>query len=61
MSLIRCFGTSSTRSLRITVCTNAPAPLANSSRPAQGTVSPASTTEVPSYSIRKAIVGSTGR
>ena len=48
-------------SLRITVCTNASAPAASSSRLAQGTVSPASTTEAPSDSIRNPMVGATGR
>ncbi|CNI82764.1 Uncharacterised protein [Mycobacterium tuberculosis] len=48
-------------SLRITVCTKASAPAANPSRPPQGTVSPASTTDAPSNSIRNPIVGATGR
>ena len=54
MSLSRCCGTSATRSLRITVCTNAPAPAASVVETVRtGTVSPASTTEASAYSIRK--------
>ena len=54
MSRMRCGAPASTRSLRITVCTNAPAPAASSSRLAHGTVSPASTTDAPAYSIAEA-------
>lgn len=46
--------------LRIMVCTNASASAASSSRLAQGTVPPVSTTEVGPDSIRNPIVGVTG-
>lgn len=61
MSCSRCCGMVATMSLRITVCTSAPAPAASSSSPAHGTVSPASTTDAPWYSTRNPMVGATGR
>ena len=47
-------------SLRMAVWTRAPAPVQSRSRPSQGTVSPATTTDAPPWSKRNPMLGCTG-